>query len=310
VKYRKLARPFDRRIFMPRLIPLLATIAFAPAVALSAEASLQKKALSAEVMWQLSRLGPPSVSPDGKWAVLSVTHYDAKTDKSLSALWLVPTAGGTARQLTAGGPDSSPIWSPDGGWIAFLGKRPDDEMAQIYVIAVDGGEARRLTSVPGGAFAPKWFPDSKRVAFATWTFPTWKGWEDQVKQAKERKESKMTARVWTKAPARHWDRLLDERHAYVFAVAVAGGEPTPLTISTGLALPFGPVNADPDRDDYDISPDGKEIAFTADTDRSGVEPNTDVYAMAVEGGTARNLTAGNPAGEGRPLYSPDGRFIA
>jgi dipeptidyl aminopeptidase/acylaminoacyl peptidase len=295
---------------MPRLIPLLAAIAFAPAVALSAEASLQKKALSAEVMWQLSRLGPPSVSPDGKWAVLSVTHYDAKTDKSLSALWLVPTAGGTARQLTAGGPDSSPIWSPDGGWIAFLGKRPDDEMAQIYVIAVDGGEARRLTSVPGGAFAPKWFPDSKRVAFATWTFPTWKGWEDQVKQAKERKESKMTARVWTKAPARHWDRLLDERHAYVFAVAVAGGEPTPLTISTGLALPFGPVNADPDRDDYDISPDGKEIAFTADTDRSGVEPNTDVYAMAVEGGTARNLTAGNPAGEGRPLYSPDGRFIA
>ncbi len=295
---------------MRRLILLLATIAFAPAVARSAEPSGQKKALSAEMMWQLSRLGPPSVSPEGKWAVLSVTNTDVKTDKPLSALWLLPTAGGPARQLTAGGSDSSPIWSPDGAWIAFLGKRAEDETAQIYVIAVDGGEARRLTSVPGGAFAPKWFPNSKRVAFASWAFPAWKGWEDQVKQFKERKESKMTARVWTKAPARHWDRLLDERHAYVFAVAVAGGEPTPITVNTGLALPFGPYNADPDRHDYDISPDGKEIAFTADTDRSGVEPNADVYAIAVDGGPARNLTAGNSAGDGRPLYSSDGRFIA
>jgi hypothetical protein len=30
-------------------------------------------------MWQLSRLGPPSVSPEGKWAVLSVTNSDIKT---------------------------------------------------------------------------------------------------------------------------------------------------------------------------------------------------------------------------------------
>lgn len=295
---------------MRRLIPLLATIAFAPALVGSAEPSAQKKALTAEMMWRLSRMGPPSISPEGKWVVLSVTNTDIKTDKSLSALWLVSTAGGAARQLTAGGSDSSPIWSPDGAWIAFLGKRGDDETAQIYVIAVDGGEARRLTSVPGGAFAPKWFPDSKRIAFASWAFPTWKGWEDQVKQFKERKESKMTARVWTKAPARHWDRLLDERHAFVFAVALAGGEPTPITVSTGLGLPFGPYNADPDRSDYDVSPDGKEIAFTADSDRSGVEPNNDLYAIAVEGGPARNLTAGNPAGDGKPLYSPDGRYIA
>lgn len=34
-------------------------------------------------------------------------------------LWSVPREGGAARQLTTGGHESSPIFSPDGKWIAF-----------------------------------------------------------------------------------------------------------------------------------------------------------------------------------------------
>ncbi len=295
---------------MPRLFTVLVGLTLAPALARS-DTAAPKKALTAEVLWQLTRLGPPSLSPDGKWAVLAATTYDIKTDKPTSALWRIPTAGGEGRQLTAGiGSDSNPTFSPDGKSIAFLSKRGEDETSQLYVIPVDGGEAKRLTSVPGGAYAPKWFPDSKRIAFASWVFPAWKGWEDQAKQTKERKDSKMTARVWDKAPARHWDRLLDERRAYLFTISVTGGEPVPLTVSTGLALPFGPVTADPDRDDYDISSDGKEIAFAADTDKTGVDHNSDVYVVSAQGGQVRNLTATNPANDGSPHYSPDGKFLA
>jgi dipeptidyl aminopeptidase/acylaminoacyl peptidase len=46
-----------------------------------------------------------------------------------------------ARRLTAGDKDSDPKWSPDGRWIAFTAKRKDDDEAQVYVIAPDGGEA-------------------------------------------------------------------------------------------------------------------------------------------------------------------------
>ena len=296
---------------MPRLFSVLVALIVVPAFAQKKEAASQKKPLTAEALWHLARLGPPALSPDGKWAVLAVTNYDLKTDKPTAALWLIPTAGGEARQLTAStGSDSSPVFSPDGRFIAFMGKRGDDEVSQIYVIAVDGGEAKKLTTVPGGAYAPKWFPNSKRIAFASWVFPTWKGWEDQAKQSKERKDSKMTARVWDKPPERHWDRLLDERKAYLFTVAIAGGEPTPVTVGTGLALPFGPVSADPDREDYDISPDGREIAFAADTDKTGVDHNSDVYVISPEGGQVRNLTTANRASDGSPKYSPDGKFLA
>ncbi len=296
---------------MSRLWVFLTAFALVSPGAQGAEPAARKKPFSAEALWQLSRLGPPSVSPDGRWAVLAVTSYDIKTDKPTSALWLIPTAGGEARQLTfPAGSDSSPVWSPDGQWIAFIGKRGDSETSQLYAIPVDGGEARRLTSVPGGAFAPKWFPDSKRIAFATWVLPEWKSWDEEAKQAKERKESKMTGRIWTKSPARHWDRLLDERKAHLFIASLGQTESTPLTVATGLSLPFGAFSADPDPSDYDISPDGKEIAFSADSDKSGVDPNRDIYVLAVAGGPPRNLTADNPAGDSSPSYSPDGKYIA
>jgi len=63
---------------MLRIFPLIAALVLTPALARSAEQAAQKKPLTAEVMWQLSRLGPPSISPDGKWAALAVTTYEVK----------------------------------------------------------------------------------------------------------------------------------------------------------------------------------------------------------------------------------------
>src|SRR5262245_13373196 len=71
--------------------------------------------LSIDQLWQIKRLGAPSLSPDGKWAVVAVTSYDVKADKALTDLWLVPTTPGEAHQLTSHeGSESNPAWSPDG----------------------------------------------------------------------------------------------------------------------------------------------------------------------------------------------------
>ncbi|MFN7271255.1 MAG: hypothetical protein ACK5VQ_02930, partial [Gammaproteobacteria bacterium] len=265
-------------------------------------------AFSAEKMWSLARLGDTAISPDGSIAAVTVTRFDIAENRGATDIWLVPVAGGPARPLTSDkAADTSPAFSPDGRSIAFLSKRGDDKESQIYIIPVDGGEARRLTQVPTGANAIKWFPDGKRIAFVT---PIWTDlveWKDQAKRLKDRADSKMSARSWDRAPLAYWDRYLDDREPHLFSVAVEGGEPQAITRLSGLSLSRRDYSAS----SYDISPDGLEVAFVADVDRSGIEPNYDVITIAACGcKPPRNLTEGNRADDDDPAYSPDGKWLA
>jgi dipeptidyl aminopeptidase/acylaminoacyl peptidase len=240
--------------------------------------------------------------------VVPVTHYDVGQNKGFTDLWLIPTVGGPARRLTSDpAADTQPAFSPDGKWIAFLSRRGEDKENQVYVIAVDGGEARRVTNVPAGAAAPRWFPDSRRIAFVTAIWLDLVRWEDQAARQQERQDSKMTARVWDHAPIAYWDHLLDDREPHLFSIDVNGGEPVAITRLSGYSLSRQEI----DEFSYDISPDGTEVAFSADVDKSGVDPNYDVITMPACGcKPAHDITADNPADDVQPRYSPDGRWLS
>lgn len=264
--------------------------------------------LSAQAMWQLQRIGAPALSPDGKLVVAPVTRYDIDKNEGLTDLWLLPTAaGGEARQLTtAAAADTEPRFSPDGKWVAFVSKRGDDKQNQIYVIALAGGEARRVTNVPTGAGSLKWFPDSRRIAFVSAVWTDLATWDEMDKRLKERAESKVSAKVWDKAPFSHWDHFIEDRVPHVYSIGLNGGEPQAITLRTGWSLSTREWNSDA----YDISPDGMELAFAADTYRTGIDSNFDVFVVPSGGGEARNLTTDNPADDFEPKYSRDGRWLA
>ncbi|MBB6252403.1 S41 family peptidase [Nitrospirillum iridis] len=81
-------------------------------------------------------------------------------------IWTVPRAGGQARLLVAGqGQNSGPVFSPDGGLIAYTGTY--DGNTDVYVVPVGGGQPRRLTWHPGRDVAVGWTPDGKNVLFRT-----------------------------------------------------------------------------------------------------------------------------------------------
>ena len=288
--------------FMTAVCCGLLLVAFAPA------SGAAGSSFSAEKMWALQRVGEPTISPDGRLAVVPVTRYDVKENKGYTDLWLFPTDGAAARQLTSDqASDNSPTFSPDGRWVAFVSKRGDDKENQIYVIAVDGGEARRVTNVPTGAAAPKWFPDSKQIAFISEVWNDLVKWEDQAARKTERDESKMTAKVWERAPFSYWDHFIGDRRAHLFSIGLDGGEPLAITRLSGYHLSIQEYDAG----SYDISPDGLEVTFVADTDKSGIESNDDLIALPTCGCKQPvNLTAGSKALEGSPRYSPNGKWLA
>ena len=78
-------------------------------------------------------------------------------------LWSVPRDGGEARQLTTGGHETNPVFSPDGKWIAFTGEY--DGNADAYVMPAMGGEPKRLTWHPTADVVVGWTPDGKNILF-------------------------------------------------------------------------------------------------------------------------------------------------
>jgi dipeptidyl aminopeptidase/acylaminoacyl peptidase len=128
-------------------------------------------------------LADPRIAPDGSQVVYTLVNVTAKHDGYETTLWTVSTSGGPPRQLTAGPHDSSARWSPDGKRLAFLRSTEKDgkpDPAQIYVLPMNGGEARAWTDLPKGAGAPVWSPDGKRIAFTSAALPSDSG-KDEAK---------------------------------------------------------------------------------------------------------------------------------
>jgi dipeptidyl aminopeptidase/acylaminoacyl peptidase len=124
-----------------------------------------------------------AVSADGARAAVSVKSVGPAKDGYRQAIWIVPTDGsGEARQLTLGVKnDVLPRWSPDGRTLAFLSDRmsvlikggagdragidepPEDGATQVWLLPMDGGEARRLTDLPQDVKDIVWSPDGERL---------------------------------------------------------------------------------------------------------------------------------------------------
>ncbi len=70
------------------------------------------------------------------------------------------------RQVTSGGTDSDPDWSPDRRRIAFVRQDPDQRSSSLYVIRRDGGGLQRLTRGEQVVAMPAWRGDGRLLAYA------------------------------------------------------------------------------------------------------------------------------------------------
>ena len=274
------------------------------------------KQLTVELMWQLKRVGAPHVSPDGSQVVCAVGQPSVKDNNTQSAIWLLSTLGGQPRQLTqCGDKDGRPQFSPDGNWVAFVATREQngkkDEEPQLYLIPPDGGEAKRAGEVATGVVDFKWMPDSQRIAFITWTWPSLKGAAAQAAKLKETKARKDSAYATEDAVYRHWDHNLPMgRVPHLCILDVNTGAVIDLLEGTDFELP----RREPSANEFDISPDGQKITFVFDPDRAqNAAPRMALAEIELKGSKVKGIKellrdkAWDLSG---PAYSPTGEQLA
>jgi len=299
---------------------------------------MTKRPITVEDLWALPRVGAPVPSPDGKHVIVPVTTYSMEANEGTTRLWLVPSdavEAGTgvpndpARPLTTAESSSTQAaWSPDGRRIAFVRKpgggsggataaggpsaktRPQyTDLPQLHVIAVDGGEAERLTDLRFGAADPRWFPDGRRVAFIAEVYADAPSIEATAKRAKERNDDPVKAAVTEDRFYRYWDHWLTEgKIHHIFVIDLETRAIVDLTPdSRRLFDPDDPTGH------YRISPDGRQIAFSAVRSEPPHDPLlVGVFTVEVASpGKVTPLTASPDyqADAAHPVYSPDGRWI-
>jgi dipeptidyl aminopeptidase/acylaminoacyl peptidase len=269
------------------------------AASMAAEAP---RVFSLDDLARARRVSAPDLSPDGTRVAYEVHATDPKEDRHETHIWMTSWDGKETVRLTSGkDSESSPRWSPDGRSIAFLSSRRDEnETAQLWVLPLGGGEAEKVTELPGGVEDFAWAPDSRRLVLVV-SDPEPEA-ADKDGKGKKSKKPIVIDRFQFKLDVYGY---LDTRHDHL---QILDRETRKLDVLTS-----GP---------YDDglpawSPDGKTIAFVSkrgpDPDRND---NWDVFAVEARPGAApRRLTtfegADNaPDWESRLAWSPDGKSIA
>jgi dipeptidyl aminopeptidase/acylaminoacyl peptidase len=141
-----------------RFALVIATLSAAPAWA------GEPVKMGAVDLLSLARAGTSLPANDGSSILYRVTRADWKKNRTATELWSVDTASGKARRMLAGS-GTSAVWSPDGRTIAFVDRREGDKVSQIYLLPVDGGEARKLTALRTAPADLAWTADGKSIHF-------------------------------------------------------------------------------------------------------------------------------------------------
>ena len=242
-------------------------------------------------------VGDPQLSPGGDRVAFTRSVVSDDRRSRHSQIWMVEADGeGEPRPFTTGTGDRSPRWSPDGREIAFL--RSHEGRTQIFVIAVDGGEARPLTRFLQGSIGEiQWLPDGSAFLVTLTLDPEVD--DPTVAPVNGEEGGPDTIVVRDAAYRTGPGSWLGPARRTLWLVSVGDGRARRVVASTDWNV-----------NQPALSPDGDWVAFSADTSGEEFDGafNRDLLLLRLSDGALQTVDVG----EGRasaPLFSPDGSHL-
>lgn len=256
----------------------------------------EKRTIKAEDLYQLKSVADPQLAANGTDCVyVETTMLEEENKYSSNLFYINVEKKKQPLQWTFGeNRNHSPRWSSDGKQIAFVSDRSGK--GQIYVMGIKGGEAHQLTTCPNGASNPVWSPDGTKIAFNTALK------EDETLVAIEKSEDKKDK----KPVPLEVNKMKYKSDTYGFWNGVYH-QVAVVDVQTGEAelLTSGEY-------DYQLqswSPDGKELAVTADlSEDKDLSFVSDVFLINTKSKEVKKLTNGSGY-FGNVTWSPDGKYL-
>jgi dipeptidyl aminopeptidase/acylaminoacyl peptidase len=285
-----------------------------------------KRFITENDLFKFTWIADPQISPDGSTVAFVRVTVNEKENRYETSVFAVSTAAGQSgandvqpRRLTSGINDASPRWAPDGKRLAFVrvpaspASAADNagkpQVPQIYLLPLEGGEARPLTDATGGASSPVWSPDGRTIAFNSDTSAA------DVKPASDHK-SDITVVTQAVYRANGNPTYVDTKHhAHIFTVD-AGSDQGRMGVGPGSDQSRTPVQkqiTDGEFDEHGMrwSPDGSTIYFTSTRvpEPWVTETGDSLYRVPAAGGAIAKV-ASIEGSIGNISVSPDGKQIA
>jgi dipeptidyl aminopeptidase/acylaminoacyl peptidase len=256
----------------------------------------QAKRFQIADLQRIVRLSDPQIAPDDKSIAVVVSRVNMKDDRHDNEIVLIDIASGAQRTITARKGASSPRWSPSGDRVAFLAVAGEgkDAAPQIFMLPMNGGDAKQITNGPDGVEQLAWRPDGTMIAYVT-PDPTDKKAIEAHHDVFEVGDTDFLETAAAKS-------------SHVWIVAADGGEAKRVTSGAwSLPVVFPPS---PPSSPLSWSPDGKSLVITKqETPEPGDSDLTTIEILDVVSGEMRKLTS-HEKFESAGEYSPDGSEIA